>query len=104
MTSDDKLTALRAMSGETDEGILSTYLRLAAEIVLNKAYPYNPEVTEVPARYDFVQIEVAVYMLSKRDGEYQTSSSENGISRSWESGGVPPSLLSRITPFCGVIK
>lgn len=105
MTHDEKLTALKAMVGgsDTDE-VLSAYLNLAGGKILAKAYPYNSEVTEVPAQYHYLQIEIAAYMLNKRGAEGQTSHTENGITRQYENADVPASMLKAITPYCGVIK
>ena len=67
MTHDEKLTALKAMVGgsDTDE-VLSAYLNLAGGKIIAKAYPYKSEVTEVPAQYHYLQVEIAAYMtLSK---------------------------------------
>ena len=105
MTHDEKLTALKAMVGgsDTDE-VLSAYLNLAGGKIIAKAYPYKSEVTEVPAQYHYLQVEIAAYMLNKRGAEGQTSHSENGISRSYENADIPSSMLKAITPYCGVIK
>lgn len=105
MTHDEKLTALKAMVGgsDTDE-VLSAYLNLAGGKIIAKAYPYNSEVTEVPAQYHYLQIEIAAYMLNKRGAEGQTSHTENGITRQYENADVPASMLKAITPYCGVIK
>ena len=52
MTQEEKLTALKAMVGSSDpDEVLSTYLTLAGRKVLAKAYPYQNDVTEVPAQY-----------------------------------------------------
>ena len=82
MTDVEKLTALRAMVGgsDTDE-VLSTYLLLAGRKVIARAFPYNDEVVEVPAKYETIQLEIAAYMLNKRGAEGQTQHSENGITR-----------------------
>jgi hypothetical protein len=104
MTNSEKLEMLEAMVDETDEDVLSTYLNLAGAKIIAKAFPYTEGVIEVPAKYHYLQIEIAVYMLNKRGAEGQTSHSENGISRSYESADVPASMLSSITPYCGVIK
>lgn len=105
MTHDEKLTALKAMVGgsDTDE-VLSAYLNLAGGKIIAKAYPYKSEVTEVPAQYHYLQVEIAAYMLNKRGAEGQTAHSENGISRSYENADIPSSMLKAITPYCGVIK
>lgn len=104
MTFDEKLIALKAMidSSDTDE-VLSAYLTLAGGKILAKAYPYNAEITEVPPQYHYLQVEIAAYMLNKRGAEGQLSHTENGITRQYESGDVPASMLRAITPCCGVI-
>lgn len=67
------------------------------------AYPYDDTVTEVPDRYAYTQLEIAVYLMNKRGAEGQTAHSENGISRSYEDGDVPPSLLREIVPCASLI-
>jgi hypothetical protein len=105
MTQAEKLQLLKAMVGESDtEEVLLTYLNVAGNKILNRAYPYGTEETEVPSRYEFLQCEIAAYLLNKRGAEGQTSHSENGISRSYESADVPESLLGAITPMAGVIR
>lgn len=105
MTYDDKLTMLERMTDETEQGVLSTYLLLAEQVVMSKAYPFDdverPAV--MPARYDGVQVEIAAYMLNKRGAEGETAHSENGVSRTYENGDIPASLLRRITPMAGVL-
>lgn len=104
MTDVEKLTMLKAMVGSSDaDEVLSTYLALAGSKILAKAYPYKTDVTDVPTQYEYLQLEIAAYMLNKRGAEGQTSHSENGISRGYENADVPASMLKAITPFCGVI-
>ena len=105
MTDVEKLTALKAVVGgsDTDE-VLSTYLDLAGSKIIAKAYPYQNDISEVPAQYAHIQVEIAAYMLNKRGAEGQTSHSENGVSRSYENGDVPPSMLKAVIPYCGVIR
>ena len=105
MTQAEKLKLLKAMVGESDtEEVLLAYLNTAGSKILNRAYPYGTEVTEVPTRYDFLHCEIAAYLLNKRGAEGQTSHSENGISRSYESADVPESMIGAVTPMVGVIK
>lgn len=104
MDDTEKLTMLQSMTGETDENVLSTYLTLAKGVVISKAYPYGTGEEEIPAPYHTVQVEIAAYMLNKRGAEGETAHSENGVSRSYEDGDIPPSLLRRITPMAGVVS
>ena len=103
MTDAEKLKMVKAMTGETDEGTLSTYLSIAGNKGCRKAYPFDPAVTAVPDQYAHIQVEIAVYLLNKRGAEGQTAHSENGISRSYEDGDVPPTLLRDIVPFAAVM-
>ena len=104
MTQAERLKLLRAMVGESyDEEVLLTYLTTAGYKILNRAYPYDSEVTEVPARYAYLQCEIAAYLLNKRGAEGQLIHSENGISRTYGSADVPPAMLNAITPVVGVI-
>lgn len=105
MVSSDLLTRMKKIIGEDvfghdDDELLSTYLDLAAEKILNRRYPYRvPEDAEVEPRYYGIQLEIAVYLFNHRGSEGESLHSENGISRSY--GGqtdVPPDLLRRVTP------
>ncbi len=103
MTDEEKLTFLKAMVGESDsDEVLSTYLTLAGRKIIAKAYPYDSTVSDVPTQYDYLQCEIAAYMLNKRGAEGQTAHSENGISRTYESADVPISMLKAVTPHCGI--
>lgn len=104
----NKLSMLRTLLGIEDEeqdAVLSVYLELAKGAVLDRLYPYSasPLPGEVPFRYAGLQVEIAQFLYLKAGAEGQTAHSENGVSRSYENGGIPESLLSRITPFVGVL-
>ena len=103
MTDAEKLTMLRSMTGETDESVLSTYLTLAKGVVISKAYPFGTGEEAIPAPYHTVHVEIATYMLNKRGAEGEIAHSENGVSRSYEDGDIPPTLLRRITPMARVL-
>ena len=103
----EKLTLLRVMVGQPNTGewaddVLISYLAIAGEKILNRAYPYDDTVKEVPRRYGYLQCEIAAYLLNKRGAEGQVSHSENGISRTYGSADVPESMLSEVTPHVGV--
>lgn len=109
MTEVEKLAMCRIMVEQpaTAEGwsddILKGYLTIAGRKILNRAYPYDDTVNEVPRRYGYLQCEIATYLLNKRGAEGEVSHSENGISRTYENADVPDSMLSEVIPHCGVI-
>ncbi len=109
MTDVDKLVLCRAMvdqpasaAGWSDD-VLMAYLDLAGQKILNRAYPYDDTVTEVPRRYGVLQCEIAAYLLNKRGAEGEVSHTENGIVRVYENADVPDSMLRDVAPHCGVI-
>ena len=106
MTEVEKLALLRVMVGQPNtndwtDDVLISYLNIAGSKIINRAYPYDDTVTEVPRRYGYLQCDIAAYLLNKRGAEGQTSHSENGISRSYESADVPESMLGEIIPHVG---
>ena len=103
----EKLTLLRVMVGQPNVGewaddVLISYLAIAGDKIIHRAYPYDDTVTEVPRRYCYLQCEIAAYLLNKRGAEGETAHSENGVSRTYESADVPESMLSDIVPKVGV--
>ena len=104
MTNEEKLFMLKNMTGEQNPDVLLTYLNIAGNKVLKRAYPFAEKaVTEVPERYAYNHVEIAAYLLNKRGAEGQTAHGENGISRSYEDGDVPPTLLREIVPCASVV-
>ena len=99
----EKIAMAKTLSGETDELTVSSYLKIAGNKICRKAYPFDPTVTEVPEQYSLLQVEIAVYLLNKRGAEGEAAHSENGISRTYEDGDVPPSMMRQIVPMCGVL-
>ena len=86
------------------DDLLLTYLEDAKGIVLNRRYPFGyPDGTEVPTKYETVQVKIALELISKMGAEGQVSHSENGISRGYESASVSPSLLAMIVPLVGSV-
>ena len=106
MTEVEKLSMLRVMVGQPNEGdwaddVLLSYLAIAGNKIINRAYPYEDTVTEVPRRYGYLQCEIANYLLNRRGSEGQLVHTENGINRSYESADVPESMLGEVTPHVG---
>lgn len=105
MSTEEKVEALKAMVGGSDSDIvLSTYLKLAGDKVIAKAYPFDKSVVEVPERYESVQLEIASYLINKRGAEGETTHTENGITRVYENADVPSSMLKNVIPMCGTVR
>jgi len=100
----DQLKSLLGISGTDEDALLLTLLSISAQKILDRVYPYDSTVTEVPNRYAMKQVEIAVYLYNKRGAEGQTAHNENGINRTYESADVPESLMRGITPYVGVFK
>ena len=109
MTEVEKLSLLRVMVGQpaTDENwsdeVLISYLKLAGEKIINRAYPYDDTVTDVPRRYGVLQCEIAQFLLNKRGAEGETAHSENGIDRTYENADIPESLMCEVIPHVEVL-
>lgn len=77
----------------------------ASKIALNRLYPFGaPAGAELPAKYDGVVVDIAVYWLAKQGAEGEVTHAEGGISRTYENAYVPSNLLHEIVPYCGVPK
>lgn len=104
MTSDAKLANLKLMDYPTDmeDEKLMAYLDIAGSAIINRAHPFDDSVLVVPRRYEYLQIEIALYLCNKAGAEGETSHSENGIDRTYESGRIPESYLKEIVPLVGI--
>lgn len=103
MTDAEKLTMLKALIGTTNlsDDALLVYLEIAADEVLRRCYPFAADTQqyEVPERYETIQVRLARNEVFKRGAEGQSSMSDNGVSRVYESDDV---LLRRIVPYAHV--
>lgn len=101
MEDTEKVEAVKAMTDETDTTVISVFLNIAKETILNRLYPHEVEDDKRTwlSKYDFVQCRVASYLLNKRGAEGEKSHSENGITRDYADADIPYSLLQDITPF-----
>lgn len=86
-----------------EEEQLILLLRFAGTKIINQRYPFDDTVVDVPVRYQDLQVRIAAELYAKLGAEGQTSHSENGIGRVWESADVAQSLLEEITPVVGVL-
>lgn len=103
MTDTEKLEMLKALIGTTtlSDDALSVYLKTAGEKVLRRCYPFAASTQDytVPERYETIQVELAANEIVKRGAQGQSSFSDNGVSRVYESEDV---LLNRIVPYAHV--
>lgn len=104
----DKLNQLKILLGKqgdnSEDDLLLMLLTLSGQKILERVYPYNDSIKEVPSRYATKQVEIALYLYNKRGAEGQISHNENGISRTYESADVPESLMKGLTPYVGVFE
>lgn len=103
MTESEKIAVLKTMTNETDEAMLQVYLLLAGDAILHKLYPFDDNKSVIPERYHLLQCQCACYLYEKRGAEGELSHIENGVSRSYESGDIPQSMLRHVVPYLGVI-
>ena len=83
-----------------ENDVLQLELMAAETMILNKMYPFGyPDGTKVPARYEKLQIKLAVELYNQRGAEGQVSHSENGTTRMWGAS----SILAQIVPHCGSV-
>lgn len=100
------LTKLRRMVGctESEDDLLLMYLTDAERAILNRLYPMDEDTAHtLPTRYESRMVEIAAYLYNKRGAEGEISHTENGISRLYENGSIPASMLSDIIPYGSVI-
>lgn len=103
MTINEKIEALKLQIAPdtADDGVLESAILAAEALILMRMYPFGyPAETAVPARYERIQLELAVELYSKRGAEGQISHSENGISRTWPE---KSRLLNMVMPHVGSV-
>ncbi len=104
----DKLNQLKILldkqGDNSEDDLLLMLLTLSAQKILDRVYPYDDSIKEVPSRYATKHVEIAVYLYNKRGAEGQISHNENSINRTYESADVPESLMKGITPYVGVFE
>lgn len=105
MEDTEKITTVKAMTDETEDSVISVFLNIGKEVILNRLYPHEQEDDKRVwlSRYDLLQCRVACYLLNKRGAEGETVHSENGVTRDYSSADIPNELLQDITPFGKVL-
>lgn len=96
-----QLEMLKAfMPDVADENLMTAALERAKRIILNRRYPFGlPEGAELEARYQDIQLSIAIELVSKMGADGETSHSEAGVTRTYENAGISESLLCQIVPM-----
>ena len=103
MTEEVKIALVKAMSDETNDETIRAFLFLAGETLYKLADPHKKMTFEKFIDvYGSTQAKAAAWYLNKRGWDFETSHSENGVSRVFEAGDLPPSILRELIPVCGV--
>lgn len=101
----DILARMKTRTGEIDEDKLTDMILSAKEAILSARYPFGrPENAEVPEQYLDLQFQIALAIYNKEGADYETSHTENGITRTWGTEAIPRYLLNQIVPVCGVTR
>lgn len=103
----DKVAIIRAMAAKGTENMdynaIASYLEGAKYAILNRLYPYkDTSGMEIPEKYEFLQIKVAVYNINKRGAEFELRHIEVGTERDYASADIPDDVLKEFVPMCGV--
>lgn len=105
MTTNRKLQRIKVLlgvEGESEDTLLTEYLDMASDEILNWLYDrYDevPEGTELPAKYDQVQIFAVMAGYGIAGAEGQTSHSENGISRVFKYPDMLAYIHANVHPY-----
>lgn len=95
--------SVEALVSEHDRALVPYYVSVAQGAVVSHLFPYGDATWEkVPEKHHARTCEIAVFLVNKRGAEGETAHSENGVSRSYESAGIPRSYFEGMVPFCGV--
>lgn len=103
LTDSDKLNLTKALAGggsDVTNEVASSYLRVAMDKILAMRNPFakDPSSEAWETRYDTLQCEFAADMINRRGTEGELKNSENGVTRSFASDGISPSLVRRVVP------
>ena len=102
----EKLKTYMGITDSSEDTLLSLLIESADEKILNKRFPfgYTDEQKAVALKqYSNIELDIAVYLYNRRGSEGQTSHGEIGVSRGYESAGIPNSFVADIVPMVKVV-
>lgn len=103
MTNADKIEIMRVgiAPDVAEDRVLAAEIEVAGAMILNKMYPFGyADGTAVPARYEQMQIKLAIELYTQRGAEGQASHTENGTTRTWP---TVNRILAQVVPHCGSV-
>lgn len=108
MTDTQKLTVLKAMLGISDtaqDTLLTTYLDMAAQEIVNWKYSLVGVLdgAEVDAEDEITQVHAVVAGYNIRGAENQTSHNENQIYRTFDANDMVDYIRNKIIPYARVV-
>ena len=97
-------TVQTLVNDERLNAFTEVYLSHAKAAIIDRLYPHKANATweDVPERFHYKAVEIAVYLVNRRGSEGETSHQESGTSRSYESAGIPSSYFFGMSPFVGL--
>ena len=105
METSEMIVMVKALTDETDDTVISAFLTFAGKALYRYGDPYHTMSEEYfLALYPDAVVEAAAYKLNKRGWDHEKRHVENGVTREFETGDLPASILNRITPICGVVQ
>lgn len=99
----DNLERMKLRTGESNIAVLRDCLDSARAAIMARRYPYGEWPDELESRYLDLQFRIALAIFNKQGGEFETAHSENGVSRSYGSEGIPQELLLEVTPMAKTV-
>lgn len=99
----DNFDRLQRRTGEQDAALLMDCLESAKAAIMARRYPMREWPQELERRYENLQYRIALALYNKEGGEYETSHTENGVTRTYGSADIPSELLSEVIPLVETI-
>lgn len=97
----DYVLNLKTLIGDTyiesEEPLLQLLVDNAINAIKQRYSPYE-HIDHLPSKFDYLILDIAMFLYSKRGAEGETWHSENGVARSYEKAYIPDSYLDNIIP------